>query len=409
MFTDRFTSDHCKTQIPRILILSDYYVPAFKAGGPVRTIEAMIHHLNCEFSFLIITRDRDHGDVSSFKDIKVGHWQHVDRANVYYAPPAQLSPIAFCRLLNSINYDLLYINSFLSFSFSILPLLLQKLRLIKNRPVILAPRGEFSPGAIRLKQAKKRIFLIIAKSIKLHDNIIWQASSEFEAIDIQHWMLNDLDSHPFHDNIRVAVDLSKISPLSVRERKNEKREGVLRIVFLSRISPMKNLDYALNVVRELTGTVVFDIYGPINTVSEKGYWLKCQELINQMPESIRVNYRGIVEPTQVQAIFSRYDLFLFPTRGENFGHVILESLSAGCPVLISDQTPWKGLSARKAGWDLALDNPDAFVQVLEQLSVMSSNDYAVYAAGARALASETINCFESIEHNRRLFLHALSR
>jgi len=35
-----------------------------------------------------------------------------------------------------------------------------------------------------------------------------------------------------------------------------------------------------------------------------------------------------------------YDAFIFPTLGENFGHVIIESLSAGCPVLCSDQTPW---------------------------------------------------------------------
>ena len=35
-----------------------------------------------------------------------------------------------------------------------------------------------------------------------------------------------------------------------------------------------------------------------------------------------------------------HDLFVFPTLGENFGHVIYESLMCGTPVLVSDNTPW---------------------------------------------------------------------
>jgi glycosyltransferase involved in cell wall biosynthesis len=47
-------------------------------------------------------------------------------------------------------------------------------------------------------------------------------------------------------------------------------------------------------------------------------------------------------PDDVPGTFAQYDLFAFPSRGENFGHVVLESLSVGTPVLVSDRTPWKG-------------------------------------------------------------------
>jgi len=55
---------------------------------------------------------------------------------------------------------------------------------------------------------------------------------------------------------------------------------------------------------------------------------------------VRVSYCGVVRPAEVQAVFALYDAFILPTLGENFGHAIGESLSAGCPVLCSQLTPW---------------------------------------------------------------------
>ena len=59
------------------------------------------------------------------------------------------------------------------------------------------------------------------------------------------------------------------------------------------------------------------------------------------PKNITVNYKGVVKPDRINLILSRYDLFILPTRGESYGHVILESLTSCTPVLISDRTPWK--------------------------------------------------------------------
>ena len=59
-----------------------------------------------------------------------------------------------------------------------------------------------------------------------------------------------------------------------------------------------------------------------------------------MPPNARVTYHGEVRPEQVRDTFAGYDAFVFPTRGENFGHVIAESLSVSCPVVCSAETPW---------------------------------------------------------------------
>ena len=44
---------------PQILCFVDYYLPGYKAGGPLRTIINMVSQLGGEFEFLIVTRDRD--------------------------------------------------------------------------------------------------------------------------------------------------------------------------------------------------------------------------------------------------------------------------------------------------------------------------------------------------------------
>jgi glycosyltransferase involved in cell wall biosynthesis len=59
-----------------------------------------------------------------------------------------------------------------------------------------------------------------------------------------------------------------------------------------------------------------------------------------LPAHIRVVYRGELAHEEVRRTFANYDAFILPTRGENFGHAIAESLSASCPVVCSDRTPW---------------------------------------------------------------------
>ncbi len=399
---------------PKVMVLVDWYSPAYKSGGPVRTIEGIVYHLCDNFDFQILTRDRDIGDLVPFKDVAIDEWQHVGKADVFYASPQQIVPHALRRVLNMSNYDLLYLNSFFSPWFTIFPLALQRFGFIKRRPVILAPRGEFSPGAIRLKYAKKRCFLWIAKLLKLYEGVFWHASSEFEKENIQKWLHlvtrteTEEDKVKIASNIRIALDIRVSTISNDRVQKHEKMPASLKIVFLSRISPMKNLDYALKVVSQLKGNVVFDIYGPINREKDTRYWAQCQRLIKEIPVSVEVNYKGTVEPIMVYDVFSQYDVFLFPTRGENFGHIIVEALSVGCPVVLSDQTPWRNLEDKHAGWDLPLDQPSSFVKVLEQLFAMDNGEYTKFSEGAKKFAMAMMNNKKAVQQNFKLFSSVLS-
>jgi glycosyltransferase involved in cell wall biosynthesis len=73
---------------------------------------------------------------------------------------------------------------------------------------------------------------------------------------------------------------------------------------------------------------------------------------------------------------------VLPTLGENFGHAIFESLAAGRPVLISDQTPWRNLKQDFAGWDIALANGDEFKKVANMMVNMDNDQLNRWCKGA---------------------------
>jgi glycosyltransferase involved in cell wall biosynthesis len=184
-----------------------------------------------------------------------------------------------------------------------------------------------------------------------------------------------------------------------------KKPGQLRVVFLSRISPKKNLLGALRVLKDVSGDVEFNIYGP---AEDAAYWKECKRAIEILPPNVRVRYVGEINHDSVSYVFAEHDLFIFPTFGENYGHVIFEALIAGCPVLISDQTPWRQLKSAGVGWDIPIDDTEQFSAVLQQCVDAGDELYAALRVRAKEYAESHLNNPGIVEANRKLFNLACS-
>lgn len=381
----------------KILILSDFYLPGYKAGGPIRSLANLVDNLGEEFSFNVVTKDRDFKDTKPYLGITADKWNKFGKARILYCSPGNTGFSTMRHIICNTPHDLLYLNSFFSQIFTIQPLFLRRLGLITRKPIVIAPRGEFSPGALKLKSFKKHFYLAMAKALRLYHGVIWQASNKNEETNIRRW---------FGDYVLVIIAPNLPKRIYVTNYKSvhrKKTKGCLKVMFLSRISRKKNLNSALKILKDLKGRIQFNIYGPLE---DKRYWEECQNIMSSLPRNIECQYRGVVQHNQVIPVMMENDLFFLPTLGENFGHVILEAFIAGCPVLLSDQTPWRDLEKKGIGWDLPLDQPKRFQTVLKKCLEMDQDEYSEWSKRARRYGLKVSQNYKAIEENRRLFYEA---
>ncbi len=383
---------------PRILVLVPYYLPGFKGGGSIRAVVHLIDHLQNELEFVVATGARDFCEGESYSIQARVETVATEGYDIRYFSSNWNLLAGMYRLLRE-PWDLIYLNSAFSPGFSLLPLLILRVLGAAKVPVVMAPRGEFLDGNLeshRLKFMKKKLFVGIARALGHFRGMVFHATSPAEAESIR-----SLDLGP--TSITRAPDLPPRGHRDVLKL-GIKDPGRLRVVFVSRIVPGKNLRFALEALRGVQAAVDFDIVGPIG---DEAYWAACQQVIASLPGHIRVQYLGPVPHAEILKVFASHDVFLFPTQAENNGYVILESLLAGCPVLLSDRTPWRGLRELGVGRDLPLEGPAAFSAALEELAALSPEAHLAMRERAQAYGQERLSASEDVAATRAMFREAM--
>jgi glycosyltransferase involved in cell wall biosynthesis len=375
-----------------ILCFVDYYLPGFRSGGPVRTVANFADHLGDEFNIRIICCDRDLQDTKSYPGIKINCWNTVGKAKVFYISEKKNKFLTIAKLLRETQHDVLYLNSVFSFNYAIIPLLVRLLGFAPKISCVIGPRGEFSKNALSFRKYKKKLFMFIAKYFNLYANLHWQASSDYELIDIRR------EFGQVAKKVIVARDLTPNTLIS-EEETYKRQDGLFRIIFLSRIAPMKNLDFLLKVLARVPFPLEINIFGPKQDIQ---YWNYCLELIKKLPDYIKVTIGEEVPHERVLYMFSQNDLFVFPTQGEALGHIILECLSAGTPVLVSDQTSWQPDDL--GGLEALPLNEDIWVKKIETWASLPNNKFIEYRKAAKNYAKIIhINNLKSLNENKKLF------
>lgn len=382
------------TKKKTILCFIKYYLPGYRSGGPVRSIVNFVERFGDEYDIKIICSSHDVIDNKPYDNINIEEWNQVGKAKVFYLPNKIIKFKKIFNLLNDIEYDMIYLNSFFTFTYSIFPLILQYFGFIKIKSLLIAPRGEFTENAIKIKMIKKKIYLSLVKAMGFYKNICWQASSDLESNDIKRVIGRNAV------NIKIAPDLIILNQKNIKKLAFQKeKKGILKIVFLSRISPMKNLDFLIKVLTNVSNPLELSILGPKEDVQ---YWKKCKKLMSKMPDHIKIIIGDGISHRKVHETFSKYDLFVFPTRGENFGHVIPEALAAGTPILLSDQTPWS--QEDSFGIQVLPLKEKLWVKTIEEWTKFSSNKIFLRRKAALNYFDRiNLKNEESIKKNKLLF------
>lgn len=345
-----------------ILICIDWFIPAYKAGGPIQSVANMVTHLKNEFDFWIYTSNRDLSEILDLNPESLNRWIKKDGINIMHADSSHQNSKVLKQLLKTHNFDRVYLNSLFSLKFSILPIILAKKLNIK---IILAPRGMLGEGALAIKSYKKKWFLKIFKTIGFYKNIIWHATDESELCEIKMHFGNK-------STVLVAPNLSK--KIKELKPKKNKQKGFLKLFFLSRIAIKKNLLGAIQIFSLLpkSVTIEFTIIGPIDEIK---YWKECQSKLRDLPNNVKVSYLGAIPNHELTTTLNDQHVMILPTQHENFGHVIMESWQVGCPVIISKHTPWKNLESKKIGFDLDNNNLNNYVKAIYHFAKMDQIDF----------------------------------
>ncbi|MHA4808320.1 glycosyltransferase family 4 protein [Flavitalea flava] len=340
----------------KILVLVDWFAPGYKAGGPIQSCVNFAFALKNDYAIHVLTTDTDHGETRPYDGIPSGRWitnLHPD-IRVFYLEKSGLKAARIRKEMEVLDADYVYLNHLFSPLFVVYPLWLKFTGRLKSE-IVLCPRGALYDSALSVKPWKKTPFLKLFKWMGIHKRILFHATNEREKAAIQRHFPGSrvliADNLP-NSNQPVFQSCSKLT-------------GAVKCVFVARIVPIKNLLFLLKALRHCSAEVSLTIIGP---VEDKEYWNECQRETERLGKNIKVDYRGAKSNDQLMPILQEHHLFVLPTTGENFGHSIFEALLAGRPVLISDQTPWLGLPAKKTGWDLSLTDPAAFSRVIDEVA-----------------------------------------
>lgn len=345
-----------------ILILSDWFLPGYLAGGPIQSIATLTKELGNDFNFKIITTDRDFKSDKAYEIIKPNEWTNFENRTVFYLSPENLNESFMLELLKNTPHDIIYLNSLFSKHFTINILKWKAKNKITSK-IILAPRGMFGKGALAIKPIKKKLFFIYANIFGLFKNIHFQATTKQETKEIKTKMGNNV----------LIYEVSNLPNITNQLFPIQKEVNELKLLSISRISAIKNINFAIDILKEIKNkTIIFDVFGPIE---DQTYWNSCLENAKKLPTNITLSYKGILKPFEISSTIGKYHALLLPTQNENYGHIIVETLQHGRPIIISDQTPWRNLENESVGFDIALTDKQKFIEAIEKLSELNQAEF----------------------------------
>ncbi len=361
-----------------ILLFTDWYLPGYKAGGPITSCANIVEHLGAEFNFKVVCSDRDYLETEPYSGLKSNEWVQVGKAQVMYLSPDRQSLNDVKQIAKEAKADMAYLNGMFSKAFTIFPLIV--LRNLSTK-VVVAPRGMLAPAALGIKSFKKKTFLKLSKIFGLFSGVKFHATNSVESDQISDWFGKA--------SIQIVPNIPGSPGLENLRSTHSKEKNSLRLYTVARIAPEKNIHFALECLKHIETdiSVNFEIIG---AVYDQDYYRRCEKIIESLPDNVSVRFLGTMPGKDIPRFAANADFFFLTTAGENYGHAIVEALLTGVPVVISDQTPWCKLKDAHLGYDLGLVMED-FSVLLSRLGKMTDEEYKMEYKNIKANAAALIN------------------
>lgn len=380
-------------QLPKILIFIDNYYPAYKMGGPIKSCRNFVEHMCSQYTIYIFTSNEDYGTDKAINVVPNAWKKGIRNEKVYYCSSTNFSVQLVRNTIKKIAPQFVYLNSFWSYKYSIVPLI-SMLSFAQSIKIILAPRGMLQQGALELKKNKKKLYLGIINLLRLYNNVFFQATDMQEKLDVD---------EAINYKHEVTIVPNFVSPILDIYKPIIKEKNVVNAIYLSRLDRKKNFHFLLDILLHIQPSIQFtlNVYGEIGDFE---YWKQyCEPKLTKLPAHVQVHIHGAIQVEYVLEAIQKHHLFILTTLGENFGHAIFEALSVGRPVLISNRTPWQNLASQGAGWDLDLNNKNGFINAINEFATYNQLQFNTACACALNVAKDFLNNSDIKEQYMSLF------
>lgn len=330
----------------KVLHISPSYKPAFIYGGPTVSVSRLCEELVKSGAYVSVytttANGKDElavtaGEEVELEGVSVTYFGRLTGDHTHFSPA-----LLWSLWKNGHDFDLIHIHAWWNLV-SVFSLLLCR---FKGWKTVLAPRGMLSQYAFEHENSlkKKLIHQTIGKYLLPYS--VLHATTPLEVRDCH--QIIPCWKYVILPNI-IKLPEEKYSDTLEKKKKDK----VLDLIFLSRVDPKKGLELLFSALVRVSFKFRLHIYGN----REDTYEQALRTLSSDLKLDKHIYWHGWIEGEDKFKALAGADLFVLTSYNENFANVVLESLSVGTPVLLSDKVGLADyVDQNKLGWVCKLDS-----------------------------------------------------
>lgn len=313
----------------KILHVVPTYLPATRYGGPIHSVHGLCSALASEqVSVSVYTTsvdgpensDVDHDRAYIKDDVEIVYFESRYLRRIYYS-----AGLSSALRENICNFDLLHLHSIFLYPTNVAARIARR----NHVPYVLSPRGMLEKGLIKSKSSIiKNAWLALIEKKTIENASLIHLTSDRESRELDNF------NYDFPDRVIIPNGVADVHCKYDRKHSEPER---FQILFLGRINWKKQIDKIIEALKHIDFKINFIIAGN----DEEGYRSILDRLIVDLDlnsdEKIQIRFIGEVNNAQKKSLYLNSDAMLLPSKSENFGNTVIESLAMGCPVIVTPE------------------------------------------------------------------------
>lgn len=345
----------------RILHFLPVYIPAWQFGGPILSVSRLCEGLSLHgVDVRVITTNAGLSDSSS---LNVGETQNINGVHVtYYQCDHKKGPVRSRALIDALPdhmawADILHLSSI----WQPLGIAVQKAAHVAGVPVIQTLRGALSPYSWSRSLHKKLPYYFLKENRLLQRADLIHCTTHQELMETK-WLRLKPPTRILPNPLELSsLYTDNYLRYTWRRKYNIPMDATLFIV-AGRLHHKKGLDLLPQVLK-MSDDESFHLL--VIGDDDDGSGLRLRQRLDQYGFLNRCHWIGSLPSKELLGPLNSADWLLLPSRHENFGNIVVEALSCGCGVILSDRVGVGDMLVECPGVLSGCRTPEAWTRMVD--------------------------------------------